>query len=150
MARLEELLAEEFSSPDEKLALELAREDQQLLAKLINRREELGLSQQDIADTLGLSQATISAFERLGNDPRLSTVRRYARALGVMIHHHFEKDGHACGESQMITHTHSDGASFHITAAAVARKAASVGPAWPAESDIEESSAYSPAERAHA
>jgi transcriptional regulator with XRE-family HTH domain len=87
MSRLEDLLPPEYRTPEAQLFAALAWEDQKLLGNLIEIRKSRGLSQQDMADAMGVTQATVSAFERLGNDPRLSTVRRYAKALGVLVAH---------------------------------------------------------------
>lgn len=102
------------------LALELAREDQQLVLRLIQLRKDQGLSQEDVAERIGVSQATISSFERLGNDPHLSTVRRYARALGVMVRHHVDDDTD-CADSEELLHLRAGGISAQATAAAVRR-----------------------------
>ncbi|MER6936697.1 helix-turn-helix transcriptional regulator [Nocardioides sp. NPDC127514] len=132
MAHLDELLPEEFASPEERLALDLAREDQVLLAKLIEARRASGLSQEQVAERLGLSQATISAFERLGNDPHLSTVRRYARAVGVMIRHHVGEHAVDNGESHFLSHVSDREIEIHETAAATARKVSLYADwAWP-------------------
>ncbi|MEV1168744.1 hypothetical protein [Nonomuraea sp. NPDC049784] len=36
---------------------------------------------------MGRSQPAVSDFERLGGDPHLSTIRRYALAIGVEVIH---------------------------------------------------------------
>lgn len=70
----------------------LALEDERLHADLIRLREEQGLTQQQVADLLGVTQPTIAAFERYDNDPRLSTVRRYALAIGALVEHTVTRD----------------------------------------------------------
>ncbi|MFD2025055.1 helix-turn-helix domain-containing protein [Promicromonospora aerolata] len=82
-----------LASPETVLAEALAQEDQHLLHTLVMRRRALGLSQSAVAERMGVSQAAISLFERAGNDPHLSTVRRYARALGVVVRHRVDTDG---------------------------------------------------------
>jgi transcriptional regulator with XRE-family HTH domain len=91
MGELEQMLGINLDDPEQKLASILVREDYDLLAELRKMREQRRLSQQDVADILGVTQETISAFERLGNDPRLSTIRRYAAAIDVVIRHEVEK-----------------------------------------------------------
>lgn len=86
MSGLEDLL-DGFDSPETRRALELANEDQRFIVQLIQMRKDAGMSQQQVADAIGVTQATVSAFERLGNDPHLSTVRRYAWAVGATVHH---------------------------------------------------------------
>lgn len=56
-----------------------------ILEKLVKRRKELGLTQVDMAHRLGVTQASVSQFEAEGNDARLSTLQRYARAVGRSI-----------------------------------------------------------------
>lgn len=52
---------------------------------LVQRRAAMGLSQRDIAVRMGVSQPTISQFEKYGIDPHLTTIMRYAKALGLTI-----------------------------------------------------------------
>ncbi|AUT92583.1 XRE family transcriptional regulator [Proteus mirabilis] len=49
------------------------------LAKI---REELNLSQTELAQSLGISQPSIAKLENVDNDPKLSTLKRYIKALG--------------------------------------------------------------------
>lgn len=116
-------LTEYFEQPSARLALELAREDRKMLADLVALRKSRGVSQDALARRIGVSQATISEFERLGNDPKLSTIRRYARALGAMIRHQVDRDGVVDG-SEDLTHFAASGVSTTLTAAALARRAA--------------------------
>lgn len=110
-----------FADPSAKLALELAREDRKLLADLVEIRRSLGISQAELAAQIGVTQATVSEFERLGNDPRMSTIRRYARALGVMVKHYVDLDG-AVASSEDLTHFTADGVTSAPTASAIARR----------------------------
>lgn len=90
MTRLDDLLPGEFHSPDALAAREAATEDQNLLVALIAARQAAGLSPEDVASRAGLTSAEVADIERLGHDPRLSTVRRYARAVGVTVRHTLE------------------------------------------------------------
>jgi len=76
--------------PGHALALDLARADQQLIEDLIAARVTAGLQQKDVAARIRRDPAVVSTFEKLGGDPRLSTIRRYARAVGVRVTHHVE------------------------------------------------------------
>lgn len=69
------------------LAATQTESDDFMRAELIRARKRAGLTQKAVADAMGVSQATVSAFERHENDPRLSTLRRYAVAVGVAINH---------------------------------------------------------------
>lgn len=70
----------------------LAREHRELKAKLIKIRRDAGLSQADVADRMDVTQQTVSKFERYDSDPKLSTIRRYANAVGALIEHEVEVD----------------------------------------------------------
>ncbi|WP_160329741.1 helix-turn-helix domain-containing protein [Microterricola viridarii] len=79
-------------TPSERLARVLAENDIDLLVDLVGMREAAGLSQEQLAKKIGVTQATISAFERHDNDPKLSTLRRYALGVGAVISHAVERD----------------------------------------------------------
>lgn len=57
----------------------------QLLAELADKRRELGLSQTEVAARMGTSQSTIARLEAGEGDVRLSSVERYAEALGTTV-----------------------------------------------------------------
>ncbi|MEZ0357330.1 helix-turn-helix domain-containing protein [Mycobacterium sp. SA01] len=71
----------------ERNAKALARTDLQMLAALVQMRRDKGLTQETVAASLGRDKSSVSRFERLDSDPRMSTVRRYARAVGALITH---------------------------------------------------------------
>ncbi len=75
------------NTPSRRLARALAVADQELRLALIDARRAAGLTQQDVADALGISQSAVSQFERADNDPQMSTVRRYALAVGAEVAH---------------------------------------------------------------
>ncbi|MGY1869842.1 helix-turn-helix transcriptional regulator [Nocardia gipuzkoensis] len=72
------------------LAGELARQEIELKRALIRSREAAGLSQSQLADKIGVHRSVISRFERADSNPRLSMLRYYAHALGVLITHKVE------------------------------------------------------------
>ncbi len=74
------------------LATHNADQDYRLLFSLIRMRRDRGLTQQDVADKMGVTQATVSAFEKMDADPKLSTIQRYAMAIGARYTHHAELD----------------------------------------------------------
>lgn len=92
MTSIEEILGVESSNPEFQRSLVLAENDHQFLRDLVAMRRKLGLTQQDVADRQGVAQATVAAFERYDNDPKLSTIRRYAQVVGILIAHHVEAD----------------------------------------------------------
>lgn len=93
MSRIEDLLAIDPSSAEDIRAVELALSDYRLLRDLIKVRKDRRLSQDDLAVILGISQPSVAAFERVDADPKLSTIRRYALAVGAAIDHQVVKDG---------------------------------------------------------
>lgn len=66
--------------------------DAGLLDALVQVRYDKGLTQADIARRMGISQVQMSRMENRSFDPRLSTLGRYAHALGVRIVHVVEDD----------------------------------------------------------
>jgi predicted transcriptional regulator len=61
---------------------EIAADRRALLADLVRRREQLGLSQTTVAARMGTSQSAVARLERGAVDVRVSTLERYAAALG--------------------------------------------------------------------
>ncbi|MEN3316485.1 MAG: hypothetical protein V7605_2719 [Acidimicrobiaceae bacterium] len=53
--------------------------------ELVARRSKLGLSQTEVAARMGTSQSAVARLESGSNDVRLSTVERYAEALGLQV-----------------------------------------------------------------
>ena len=45
-------------------------------------REMRAMSQQELAERLGVTQPAVAAMERRGEDIKVSTLKRYAEALG--------------------------------------------------------------------
>ncbi|MGH8897486.1 MAG: helix-turn-helix domain-containing protein [Egibacteraceae bacterium] len=61
---------------------EVALARRRLLRELAERRGELGLSQTVVAARMGTSQSVVARLESGKVDARLSTMQRYAAALG--------------------------------------------------------------------
>lgn len=70
----------------------LVVEHRELLQGLIALREANRLSQEQVAERMGVSQSAVSQFERYDSNPKLSTIRRYALAVGARIHHRVENE----------------------------------------------------------
>ena len=58
-----------------------------MLRDLVALRETLGLSQADLARLMETDQGYVSRLENGSLNPRVRTLREYAAALGVEIHH---------------------------------------------------------------
>jgi len=56
-----------------------------LMNELVSARQESGLSQTEIAARMGTSQSAVARLERGDVDARLSTLERYAAALGRTV-----------------------------------------------------------------
>lgn len=74
-------------SPDYRLRQQLAEADDQLIEHLVQLRKDKGLTQRVVAERMKRDVAAVSNFERLRADPHLSTIRRYAAAIGASITH---------------------------------------------------------------
>ncbi|MGH9214904.1 MAG: helix-turn-helix domain-containing protein [Acidimicrobiales bacterium] len=73
--------------PDEGLPVfpgfrEMAESRRRLLGELVSQRQSLGLSQTAVAARMGTSQSAVARLEAVAGDVRLSTLERYAEALG--------------------------------------------------------------------
>jgi DNA-binding XRE family transcriptional regulator len=89
------LLGIDLDDPDVQRESAAVERDMRLIESLVGVRKQLGLTQTEVADRMGRSQPAVSDFERVGGDPRLSTVRRYALAIGAEVHHLVRTEGAA-------------------------------------------------------
>jgi transcriptional regulator with XRE-family HTH domain len=62
------------------------RDVQEVVARLAATRRERGLSQTEIAARMRTSQSSVARLEAGRDDIRLSTLQRYADALGHTVH----------------------------------------------------------------
>lgn len=76
----------------------LASEDRAMRNALIALRREAGLTQKEVAEFMGCSQQAVHKLERYDADPKLSTLRRYANAVGAMVSHRVTRDDSAGAE----------------------------------------------------
>ena len=70
-----------------------------LLRSLADRRRKLGLSQTLVAARMGTSQSALARLEAGESDPRISTVERYALAVGQELAHRKVSNGAATSTS---------------------------------------------------
>lgn len=82
---LDILLEEELAEPDFRAAYEDAHTRSTLLRHLLEARRLGTLTQGAVAERMGTTQSAISELEGGVADPRLSTLQRYARAVGCRI-----------------------------------------------------------------
>lgn len=71
--------------------------DMDLIERLVQVRHDRGLTQREVAARMECSQPNVSAFERVGGDPHLSTLRRYANAIGAHVRWDVVVDGGSTG-----------------------------------------------------
>ena len=64
---------------------EMARQRRSLTETLSAKRVELGLSQTEVAARMGTSQSAVARLESGDTDLRLSTLERYAAAIGQQL-----------------------------------------------------------------
>jgi DNA-binding XRE family transcriptional regulator len=83
---LDRLMAEiEATRPGFREACEDVRAAHAVIDGLLAERRALGLTQTEVGRRMEVTQPTVSQFESEPSDPRLSTLQRYARALGGRI-----------------------------------------------------------------
>ncbi len=64
---------------------EMAQRRRQLVAALVARRQALGLSQTEVAARMGTSQSAVARIESGALDLRMTTLERYAAAVGLQV-----------------------------------------------------------------
>ena len=72
---------------------ELAERRRALAGELVERRLSLGLSQTEVAARMGTSQSAVARLEAGQSDVRLSTLERYAAAVGYSLDWRLEGRG---------------------------------------------------------
>ncbi|HUR47964.1 MAG TPA: helix-turn-helix transcriptional regulator [Acidimicrobiales bacterium] len=71
---------------------EMAARRRELAEDLVERRTRLGLSQTEVAARMRTSQSAVARFESGEADVRLSTLERYAAAIGCTLDWKLRKD----------------------------------------------------------
>ena len=87
MDQLAERLGIDLDPPTARLAQDLAAGDLEMTLALVSLRKARGLTVEHVAEQMGRTPEQIREFERLEEDPRLSTVRQYALVVGARIDH---------------------------------------------------------------
>ena len=83
-----DLLAElglDPTDPEVQEGVEDAEAVARLLRTLVDVRRRSGLNQTQVAEAMGTTQSAVSDLERTAGDPRVSTLQRFARAVGVKV-----------------------------------------------------------------
>lgn len=74
-----------LDDPDVATATDDAQHRSELRTTLIAQRKAAHLTQADVARLMQTTQSSISEFEGGSYDPHLSTLQRYARAVGAQV-----------------------------------------------------------------
>lgn len=83
---LTEIIAERTArNPEFPGLVEAATRRRELLKELGAQREKLGLTQTAVAAVMGTSQSAVARLESGDVDAKLSTVERYAAAIGQRV-----------------------------------------------------------------
>lgn len=85
MTDLAELLGIDMTDPVHQHARRLAEMHSQLIYDLVALRQRKGLSRREVAQRCGWKRSRVADFERIGGDPWLSSISRYALAVGADI-----------------------------------------------------------------
>ncbi len=78
-------LMKESRAQIETRANQLVRDHDNLVSSLIQMRLDKGLTQELVGERMGVSQPAVAAFESYEANPTLSTIRRYALAVGATL-----------------------------------------------------------------
>jgi len=84
VSSFDKLLSKKLEDPVFRAGFEDARARRELVDELVKLRVEAEITQTRLAEQMGVAQSTLSQFEQ-GTDPRVSTIQRYARAIGYRI-----------------------------------------------------------------
>jgi predicted XRE-type DNA-binding protein len=102
---LDELIAESTArNPDFPLLMEQARRKRELLMALKAARRQSKVSQKDVASAMGTTQSAVSELESISADAKISTVERYARAVGYSVQFHLLPADQAADEPAVVVH----------------------------------------------
>lgn len=102
---LDELIDERTArNPDFPEMAEAAARCRQLLAALAERRRERKQSQTAIAAAMRSSQSSIARLETSATDAHISTLDRYASALGYRLQYHLIPESNGSADPAVVVH----------------------------------------------
>jgi predicted transcriptional regulator len=102
---LDELVEERTArNPEFPRLLEAAEQRRKLLRTLAEKREEQQRTQTEVAAVMHSSQSSVARLEGAASDVRLSTIQRYADAIGFQIQLHLVPLEEASVDSSVIVH----------------------------------------------
>lgn len=105
MDSLDEVIAESTErNPEFPRLMEQARRNRELMTTLANERKRSKASQTVVAAAMGTSQSAVSALEKTAADVKVSTIEKYARALGFGVQFHLLPLDQAVAEPAVVVH----------------------------------------------
>jgi seryl-tRNA synthetase len=103
---LDELIAERTArNPDFPEMVEAAARRRALLGALAERRREGNRSQTAVAAAMHSSQSSIARLETSATDARISTLDRYAGALGYRLQYHLIPESNGNADPAVVIHS---------------------------------------------
>jgi predicted transcriptional regulator len=102
---LDEVIEESTANnPNFPQLMEQARRNRELLRTLAAQRRLRKVSQTVVAAAMGTSQSSVSTLEKTASDTMVSTVERYAAALGYAVQFHLVPLEQASAEPAVVVH----------------------------------------------
>lgn len=84
------LKAKALADPEVKAAYDALGPEYKLIAELLRARKKSGLTQAEVASRMGTTNTVVARLEAGGgskrHSPSLTTLRRYAKAVGRQLH----------------------------------------------------------------
>jgi transcriptional regulator with XRE-family HTH domain len=100
---LDEMIAERTAAnPHFPELLAAAQRRRELLRTLAEERRHRAVSQTQLAATMNTSQSTLARLETSAADTKLSTVERYAAALGLRVEYRLVEASQPDGRSALV------------------------------------------------
>lgn len=102
---LDEMIEESTArNPDFPRLVEQARRNRELMRALADQRRRRKVSQTVVAAAMGTSQSAVSELEQNASDAMVSTIGKYADALGMTVQFHLIPKSAADGEPTFVVH----------------------------------------------
>ncbi len=102
---LDEVMAESVArNPEFPELVEQARRNRELLAALRAQRRRSKVSQHDLARAMCTTQSAVSELENNASDAKVSTIEKYACALGLTVQFHLLPATHADAGPTVVVH----------------------------------------------
>lgn len=85
--------------------MDAARRRRELLRALAAQRTQRKISQTQLAASMRTSQSTLARLETTAADTKLSTIERYAHALGMSVQYHLVNAERGASEPGVVVHS---------------------------------------------